>query len=540
MFESIINFINAAIVNSGLEKYIIYQTEDAMVHPGLSLTWVVSILFVMLLILLWMSKKVSRNISDATLSFNSIPLFGRVTLGQLTLSFITRPQLITIIRIISSLVFLLVIASGLFGTAIAERNFATMITWTLWWSGVVISILFIGSAWCAICPWDAIATWLVRQRLWRRASAASSLNLKVPKYLRNIWPAIIMFVVLTWLELGVGITTNPYATSLLALFIVVLATISLALYERKAFCRYFCPIGRTIGAYAGIAPIALRPVDKSVCRSCKTLECFHGTKDIEPCPTYLVMGSMKQNTYCTSCGACTQSCPKQNINWQLRPIGHEVTYVARPHWDESWFILGLLSLTLFHGFTMLPFWESWMQQLGYLIGDSGQLLMSFSIGMVLAMLVPIILYSLSISLLSKISADIEWRRLFSAMAFSILPLAFSYHIAHNLSHLVRESRGLWGVISNPFGTNVLPLSAHELHLRHNNPILSDDIVSALQATLILLGFWVALKILRYRVSQITSDIPNYSKWMPVPMILFISSISLLSLWLLMQPMVMRM
>ncbi|VAW99644.1 Nitrogen assimilation regulatory protein [hydrothermal vent metagenome] len=540
MLESLANFVNAAIVSSGLEKYLVYQTGDAMVHPGLPLGWVVSVLFLMLFMIFWMSRKVPRNISDATISLNSIPLFGGISVGRITLSFITRPQLITSLRIISSLIFLLVIASGLFGTAIAERNLATMLTWTLWWSGVVISILFVGSAWCAICPWDAIATWLVRQRLWRRARENSSLNLKVPKYLQNIWPAIILFVVLTWLELGVGITTNPYATALLALFIVVLATVSLAVYERKAFCRYFCPVGRTIGAYAGIAPIALRPINKSICHSCKTRECFHGSENIEPCPTYLLMGSIKQNTYCTSCGACTQSCPKQNINWQLRPLGYEATYVARPHWDESWFILGLLSLTLFHGFTMLPFWQDWMQKLAYLIGDSGQLLISFSIGMFLAMLVPIILYSLSISLLSKISENTEWRRLFSAMAFSILPLAFSFHLAHNLSHLVRESKGFWSVLMNPFGTNTLPLSAQEIHLRHSNAILPNDLVSAMQALLILLGFWIALKILRYRVSQITSDILNYSRWVPLPMILFISSISLLSLWLLMQPMVMRM
>ncbi|MFV1985019.1 MAG: 4Fe-4S binding protein [Thiohalomonadales bacterium] len=526
----------------GLIEFLVYQPSQGMVHPGLSASWVAVVVAIMLMMILWVLKfspdAISNSSINSSLLVKSIAKFS--VLGSITRSFITRPYVITILRVITSIVFILVIAAGLFGTPLAERNLATMLTWTLWWSAVVISVFFVGSAWCAICPWDAIATWLVRRRLWRRGSEVSSLNLKVPKSLRNIWPAIFLLVFLTWLELGVGVTTSPYATALLALLIVVLATISLAVYERKAFCRYFCPVGRTLGAYGGISPIALRPVENAICVSCKTLECYHGTSDIEPCPTFLVMGSMKQNTYCISCGACTQSCPTQNINWQFRPIGNEITYASRPHWDEAWFIIGLLSLTLFHGFTMMPYWEIWMQNLAYQIGDSGRLLISFSIGMAIALLLPILLYSFSITCLSKISGNTEWRRIFSAMAFSVLPLAFSYHIAHNLSHLVRESQGFWSVVANPFGKNSLPLSTQEIHFRHFNPMIPDNIVFALQALLILVGFWLALKILRYRIINLGSGVSHKFKWMTLPMVLFITIISLLSLWLLMQPMIMRM
>jgi len=526
MIESILNYINS----------LVYQTSEGMVHPGLSAEWVASVVTGILLMVVWTvffsSDKQTNNRVSSVVQFPVI--------GQFIQKIITRPHVITALRIFTSIVFLVVIATGLFGTPITERNLATMLTWTLWWSGVVISVFFVGSAWCAICPWDAIATWLVRRRLWRRGSEISSLNFKVPKIIRNIWPAILMFMALTWLELGVGVTTSPYATALLALLIVVLATISLAIYERKAFCRYFCPVGRTLGAYGGIAPVALRPIDTSICASCKTLECFHGNENIEPCPTHLVIGTMTQNTYCTSCGACVQSCPTQNVSWQLRPVGIEIATASRPHWDEAWFIITLLALTLFHGFTMMPYWEKWMQTLAYNIGDSGRLLVSFSIGMSVAIAIPVILYSLCISWLSKLSSTIEWRRLFSAMAFSVLPLAFCYHIAHNLSHLVRESAGFWSVVANPFGTNTLPLSIQEIHMRHMNPLIDDNIVFAMQAMLVLFGVWLSLKILRYRLQQITNSIEQQSRRLMLPMILFISLISLTSLWLLMQPMIMRM
>lgn len=518
---------------------LIYQASEGMVHPGLTADWVLFVLVSMLALSIWMLRVKPATVPQVNLKVTSVIRLPFV--GTKIQRMITHPTVLVSLRIIAASVFLLVIAAGLFGTQVAERNIATTLTWTLWWSGVVISVFFVGSAWCAICPWDAIATWLVRRRLWKRGGELSSLNLVVPKAIRNIWPALIMFVVLTWLELGYGVTTSPYATALLALLIVVLATISLAIYERKAFCRYFCAVGRTLGAYGGIAPIALRPIDNAVCASCKTLECYNGTQDIEPCPTHIVMGSLKQNTYCTSCGSCTQSCPEQNISWQLRNVGDEVTYSSRPHWDESWFILGLLSLTIFHGFTMMPYWEDWMRQLAYIVGDSGRILTSFSIGMASAMILPIVIYSACISWLHRIIGKREpWQRVFSSMALSVLPLAFAYHIAHNLSHLVRESQGFISVVLNPFGENTQPLSMHEVHMRHMNPVIDDNIVFALQAMLILFGFWLALKILRQRIQKFTDSNASLSRIAYLPMVVFISLISMVNLWLLMQPMIMRM
>jgi hypothetical protein len=343
----------------------------------------------------------------------------------------------------------------------------------------------------------------------------------------------------TWLELGMGITTDPYATALLALLMVSLATVSMAVYERKAFCRYICPVGRTLGSYSALAPVALQPIDTRTCADCTPLECYHGTEDVAPCPTHLVMGRLNANTYCTSCGACALSCPHHNVDWGLRPIGEEILRNTRPRRDEAWFVLGLVSLTTFHGFTMMPYWEDWMRRLAYLIGDSGQLLVSFSIGMAAAMLAPIAVYLACVWLTRHLGRLREsFHSVFSALALSTLPLAFSYHIAHNLSHLVRESHGFWSVLLNPLGTGTLPLSMQELHYRHMNPLLPDDVVFALQATLVLFGFWLALRVARYRLQTLRGGRPQ-TRIALAPSLLFIGSASLVNLWLLMQPMVMR-
>ncbi|VAX09493.1 Nitrogen assimilation regulatory protein [hydrothermal vent metagenome] len=503
-----------------------------MTHPGLPELWGYLVWGFMLVLGLWaIVARVPAILTRRTYNLEKFkplrPLLHLLNNSIWPLQFL---------KLLVVAIFLLVIIAGLYGTPIAERNLATVLTWNIWWAGLIVSVFFLGSAWCSVCPWDTLASWMVRPRLWF-GKINNSLDLKVPRYLRNIWPALLMFVGLTWLELGVGITTSPYATALLSLLMVVLATLGMALFRNKAFCRFVCPVGRTVGFYAQLAPVELRSIDADVCARCTTLECYNGNDNIDPCPTQLVMGRLQQNTYCTSCGNCVQSCPQKNISWRLRPPSHEAVADARPHWDEAWFMLGLLAMTAFHGLTMMPFWEQWLSGFAQQIGDSGQLLMSFSMGLFISMLLPALLYMLAVLVLQFVNANkVNFRTLFIGLVFVNLPLAFAYHLAHNLNHLVREAVGLSELFINPLGLGLEPLSMAEKHQRHFEMIISQDSLFAIQGLLMMFGFWLAIKVLRHRGQRL---LPN-AGWRMLPMLVFIFTINGFHLWLLMQPMVMRM
>lgn len=508
-----------------------------MTHPGLPEFWGLIIVITMLLTALWVLVSPRPNeINSSVVNLVNIPVIGK---GIQNL--VVNRWVLLILKILMVALFLLIIFAGLYGTPIPERNIATVLTWNIWWSGLVFSIFFLGSAWCAVCPWDTLAQWLVRKKLWRRAEPNNSLNLKVPRWLASVWPALFMFVALTWLELGVGITIDPYATAAVSLLMVVLATTSLALFQRKAFCRYFCPVGRTIGFYSQLSPIELRPINSNTCANCETLDCYHGNDEIEPCPTWLVMGRLKQNSYCTSCGNCTESCPHKNIAWRLRQPSIEALHSARPHWDESWFMIGLLALTGFHGLTMMTFWENWISQLAQLVGDSGRLLSSFTVGLIACMLGIILIYGFAIEATRKLSGtDLPFKRIFSTFAFVSLPLAFAYHMAHNLNHLIREGGGIGAVFLNPFGTDTVPLSMMEKHERHVSMWLSQDLLFALQAGLMIFGFWIAIQVIRHRSHNILIHSKRFSGLKLLPIVAFAVGMTCFHLWMLMQPMTMRM
>jgi len=502
-----------------------------MMHPGLPIAWALITLVCALALSIW-ALFTPRH------ALVSLPKHvTRRGMGyRLASMFVTSRWPILTLKLATVSLFLLVITAGLYGTPIPARNIATVLTWNLWWSGLILSVFFLGSAWCAVCPWDALATWLTHFNLTGRPNPGSSLNLRVPKLLRNVWPALLLFIGFTWLELGVGITTSPYATAILSMLMLVLATVSRAIFERKAFCRYFCPVGRTIGIYAQLAPVELRHIDAEVCSRCLTLDCYHGTEKIESCPTGLLMKNLQENTYCTSCGNCIQSCPDQNIAWRLRPMSKEALQDARPRPDEAWFMLGLLALTGLHGLTMMPFWERWIREFARLIGDSGQLLWSFTTGLLASMILIVLVYSLMVALTRFCNRhDISFKRLFFGMSFIALPLAFAYHLAHNLNHLFREGGGLGALLANPLGINAQPLSMIERQSRAMSAIIPQNAIFALQTALIIFGFWIAMQVLRHRGEAL---IPG-SGWRLFPMCLFALMMTASHLWLLTQPMMMR-
>ncbi|MBF0459792.1 MAG: 4Fe-4S binding protein [Magnetococcales bacterium] len=515
--------------------YCLPDDAHLMIHPGMPPTWGWAILVGVCLIAGYalLAKP------PATRPARFWPLQRLPLLGPLQTFLTASPWPLVVLRLITTAVLLLVMAAGLWGVPWPERNFATTFTWILWWTLVILSVFWLGSAWCAICPWDALAVWLNRRHWWRRGETDHGLGWRLPAPLRTVWPALVLLIGLTWLELGVGLPANPEATALLALLMVVLTTTSQALFERKSFCRYACPIGRTIGFYAQLAPLELRPVQPDRCRSCTTLECYHGSQEMEPCPTFLTMGRLTQNTYCLSCGACLLSCPEHNIAWRLRPMATEAAVGARPHWDEAWFMVLLLALTTFHGLTMLPAWEAsqcaMIPFLSTLVGNRGGWLLAFSLGMGVCLVVPVLLYTLAVAVTHRLAGTrLPFRRVFALCSFAVLPVAFAYHLAHNLSHLVRESAGISQVMLNPFGSGTLPMTAMEQQWRMMTLLIPESWLYVCQGGLFLLGYGLAVAIVRQRIGVL-----GRQRRILLPLLLFLGGCTGLNLWLVVQNMVMR-
>jgi YHS domain-containing protein/ferredoxin len=450
-------------------------------------------------------------------------------------------------QLVMVLLFLLIIAAGLFGSQNPGLNIAPILTWTIWWGGLVVLIMFAGKAWCYVCPWDAIAGWTERMAFWRKRDDGLGLNLRWPRVVRNISIATILFVGLTWIEIGFGVTMNPRVTAWLAVAMLVMAVVSAFLFDRKSFCRYGCLVGRVSGLYALFSGVEIRPRDREACRACRSKECVRGSGTAYGCPTYEYPGRMETNTYCIQCTECLQACPHGNLAVNLRPWGEDLKALGKPRSDEAYLALLMLALTGFHGLTMTPAWRgmtAWLETAAP-IGRIG----AFSLGMAAIMAFPVLIYGGLIWVSYRIAGPASGRNAapdaaaprstyydyFVRYAYCLLPIALFYHLAHNLEHLLMEGQKVVALISDPFGWgwNAFGTAGWVVP-----PLVSLDVLWVLQVLLVGVGhvysLWAANRISR----RLFAD-PRAAARGQWPMLVGMIAFSVLSLWLLKQPMEMR-
>ncbi|PIP83362.1 MAG: hypothetical protein COR54_09525 [Elusimicrobia bacterium CG22_combo_CG10-13_8_21_14_all_63_91] len=441
-------------------------------------------------------------------------------------AFLKRPLFIAWIRAITAAGFLFVIAAGLFGTQNPAANIAPLLTWTVWWAGLVVVVLFFGKAWCTLCPWDAIAGWV-------ETLSGGGLGLRWPSALRNIWFAVALFIALTWVELGMGITVIPRATAWVALGMLALAIGSALLFERKAFCRYGCLVGRVSGLYAMFGALEVRAADRSICASCRTMECYRGGDKGDPCPTHQFLRVMDQNTYCTMCAECFKTCPHDNAALRLRPWGADLSVSGKPRADEAFLALALLSMTGFHGLTMTPHWGELTAWLETAAGSSYSISFSLLMGAMLGL--PIFAYALLVRASSALAPEAGYRRLFLAYAYAMLPIALFYHLAHNAEHLLMEGPKLFALISDPLGRGWDLFGTASTVF---SPWVTLERLWGLQVLFVIVGHVYGLWVSAATTRRL---IPDRKRGLiaQLPMLAGMVGFSVFSLWLLMQPMEMR-
>lgn len=441
-------------------------------------------------------------------------------------------------QLLMALIFVFLIYAGLFGSRIA--NITPIAVWTIWWAGLIVLVLLLGSAFCFICPWDAVSNLFSRLRLAARVDSLS-LGLPFPKALANLYPAIFLFAVLTWLELGYGVTTDPRWTAYMALGMVALAIMGALLFDGKRFCAHGCPVGRICGIYGNFSPVEIRARKPKTCEYCATEDCLNGNERGYPCPTGISLKTVGAATMCTMCTECIKSCNKQNVAFNLRPFGSDLREIRQPRMDEAWLAITLLALTFFHGLSMTPAWENFkpggnsiLKWMAIHLGTPK--VFNFTVGMAAAVALPAGVYWLSCRVAAKISGgDVSVRRLFMHYAYSLLPVALFYHLAHNLMHLLMEGGGIVPLLSDPLGTGADYLGTRGVHL---GSLISDQAMWFLQVVLILIGHIYGI-IVAHRIGHSLYQDKRKALRSLTPMLLMMILLSIGGLWLMHLDMNMR-
>ena len=261
------------------------------------------------------------------------------------------------LRILRAGVFVLFVAIAgacLIAPDTLVGRIANGLSWGLWWPALLIAFLFIGRAWCAVCP-ICLAGSAVRR--------LGSLRLPPPQWIKTHtpWLVVVLFLGIVWSEHVFGMTYRPFATGILFVALAAAAAGCCVLYERQVWCRYLCPLGSLGAGYSVAAMVRVR-ANPSVCATqCKTHECFKGTDATPGCPVFHHPLYARDGHLCKLCLTCLRSCPHGSAKLYLRPPLQGIWRLDNPGETLVFFALAVFFLAP----VMLGSHSvGWLQQVG--------------------------------------------------------------------------------------------------------------------------------------------------------------------------------
>lgn len=347
--------------------------------------------------------------------------------------------------------FVLAVLAGFIASPVGNRNLSIVAVWIGWWALLVLTAIpLLGRGWCSICPIPLPGEWLQRGNVIRAGTEAGGWGLgkRWPRRLRNMWTQNAGFALLAVFS-ALILTTPVVSAATLAAFLLIATVVGL-IWERRAFCRYLCPVGGFIGLYSQAAPLELRVRDPEVCAAHATKTCYTGSEDGYGCPWEEFPGGLTRNTYCGLCLECLRTCPLDNVAVRVRPMGAELGDARGRRLDEAFKALLLLGSAIVYAAVFLGPWGA-LKTAAFAAGTMPWWGFAVAFVAVTFFLVPG-LFLLATWAGAPPAADrLALRRRFNANAAALIPLGLAAWIAFTLSFAFTNISYLWPVLSDPLG-----------------------------------------------------------------------------------------
>ncbi|MFQ6615653.1 MAG: cupredoxin domain-containing protein [Fidelibacterota bacterium] len=399
--------------------------------------------------------------------------------------------------IINLFVFAVILLAGFVGGLSAGNyNFGIMIVWILWWVLLMIVMVpVIGRLWCMVCPFPLFGDWLQRGKLIKVGRQKSwGLNKRWPNEVRNLWPLVILFFVATWFS---GFfTVRPFATFLLLSFIIGAATIVAAIYGKRTFCLFLCPVSGFQGLYSNFSLCEVRVKDPDICKEHKPKTCVVGNEKGYGCPWMEQPYDINRNTYCGMCMECFKTCPYDNMALNLRPFGADFLAERKPT-DRKFRRRGLDEA--FKALTMLGIFLVFFRAFQSPAGEFKDMVRATTLGGYISYLaeatfvdflfIPAV-FLLFVYLSRKLSKnqEVKIKDAFVNFSYCLVPVGLAVWGAFSIGIILPNGSYLLHILSDPFGWgwNLFGTAKYPW-----TPVLTGA-MPYLQVSLVIVGLMFAL------------------------------------------------
>lgn len=372
--------------------------------------------------------------------------------------------IITVSKVISVLLLLLTIFTGIFGRQNPTENFAPVFFWIYFLLGTGILSLIIGNFWDKINPWKIITSWAF--------SDNRSVVNNIPGAL-----GVILLLTLFWWELVSGFSFIPRAVGMvLAIYTVVnlvLARLYSDWYQKgELFSVLFGFIGQ-------IAHFRIGDDNRSV----------------------MVVNESKK------------------LNGDL----------------ASWWVLGIASVLLagasFDSLKESVMWFDWVKALGFSASSN----LAETIGLVLSPIFFLLTYLFASWVVKKlVGSGYDTLSIARQFVFSLIPIAFGYTLAHNFSLFIVTAPQLLAILSDPFGYGWNLFGTAEY--TQQSLILGAKMVWFIEIGFIILAHIFGVIYAHVIALNVFKD-SKLALRSQYPFVLLMVGYTVLTLWLLSQPLV---
>jgi polyferredoxin/plastocyanin len=393
------------------------------------------------------------------------------------------------------LVLFLFLLAGLFGSPIGNRNIIVTVVWILWWFLLITLLVpLAGRTWCLACPLPFFGEWLARRRLVgvrpdaerSRSLETGSLNWRWPRRWSSTWVQNLLFLALC--TFSTILVTRPALTAAVLGLMLVAAVVVHAVFRRRTFCRYLCPLNAWMSVYAMTAVVEVRAKDGGRCAGCREHACCTGSDGAWGCPWMVNPSKLDRNNHCGLCMECVKACPNDNLTVNARPFCSD-TRITRT--DEAWMALIMIALVIAYSVTLLGPWgtiKRWanVTEVGNWAGFG---IHAATVWFMALVVLPAAWFGLA-ALGRRLAGDRSHsaRELFLRYSYLLVPLGLLAWMAFSLPLIMVNYSHILASLSDPFGWGWDLFGTAGVHWSPLRP----DLIPVLQIPLLVTGLGLAL------------------------------------------------
>jgi hypothetical protein len=380
-------------------------------------------------------------------------------------------------------------------------NIAPTFVWITWWVGFSFFAALVGNLWPLVNPWSVLFDWA--EGLVRRLGLRGELELGAhfPGAL-GVWPAVGLYLVFVWFENVFSGSYVPRNIAYFALGYSLITLYAMAFFGKETWLRHGEAFSVFFGLLGRFAPTEVRVKTADVCQNCDLCEAGR----------------------CVNCLACFRRAGPEERELNLRPfaVGLGLPEKALP--GGAAFVILVLAGVTFDGLLETPLWLEIVR-----VTPVNQ-----TMGV---MLLPLLFYGIYlgfVELSRTFGGGAEFGQFAAAYAFSLVPIAIAYQMAHYYTYLLIQGQMIFSLISDPLGWGWNLFGTAGFDPRYG--IVGASFVWYSQVALIVAGHVIAVYLAHSISLRLLRD-PGRAFRSQLPMLVLMVLYTITSLWILAQPIV---